>query len=344
MGYIEKADGIASFNKAVASIWFRIPQAAIDAAIAQYEAIPVSVGSLTDMNMPGIIPLWAFGEPSAITGGAADFTSRSFIGVACGHITNSDMLDEEPLPPPRMMVYLQYNTGELGIPGGSPDSSDFFQIGGEPGLFAYPGSRLDGQFITVTADAWHHILVSFDLSGGCEVSYDAVGATGISFDTPCQFWWAFDDVNYDGEYLWPSNPNVYEEETGGANDIYSQGMFTVSAISTPHEFAAGDLPVSGNPIGFPAVGADSSRVYNIIMTEVQIFTGVSLDTSVEDNRRLFITSLGGPAHPASAADFFDKQPEIYIQTHEDAATGHNSGTAGNFEPTGTITQFTPGPS
>lgn len=349
MGLIDKAaSDIPDFSEAVISIWFKLPAAAIAAAVAQYEAIPVTSGSLEDGNLPGVIPLFTFGIPSAITGAVPDSTNRCVIGVACGHRDLEDIADEVAIQPPRMFVHLQYDSGSVNRDFGI-DAFDYFQIGGAVVLgYAARGLyKLPGQFIEVTADQWHHILVSFDLSGGCEASFQLENGI-VNFDTPCQFWWAFDDANYDSEYLWPSNPcNFSEEEegspvSGGANDIYSTGCMLPTEENTPVTLS-GPLPVAGNPMGIPGVTADVPKNYNIYMTEVQVYTDVSMDTSVEFNRRLFVSDSGRPVPPDAAISFFGKEPEIYFKTHTDAINGTNRGTADDFTPTGTVLQYTPGP-
>lgn len=340
MGFIEQAaSDVADASKAVISLWFYLPQAAIDAAVAQYEAITVTSGSLEDGNLPGIIPLLTFGVPSAITGAVPETTSRCVIGVACGHKSGRDVSEELPIPPPRLYIHLQYDSGSIDFPS-SVNASEFFQIGGDPILFNGPldGTGEDyGSSIEVAADEWHHFIVSFDLSGGCETSI-LVDSPRLSFDSPCQLWLAFDDVNYNGDYLWPSNPSRHPEYTGvGANDIYSAGCIGISADAETHTFAAGNLPINGNPMGIPASTADASFVYNIKMCEIQVFTGVTLDTSIEDNRRAFITSGGRPAAASLAADLLGQEQDVYFRSYTDWQTGNNRGTAGDFDPTGTIT-------
>jgi hypothetical protein len=350
VGFIENAaSDIADTDKMVISVWFKIPQEAITAAIAQYNDAD---GGNDDSNMHGIIPLVSFGVPSAVDGGPTPFTSRCFIGVSCGHYEFSDYADELPLPDPHLFVYLQYDNGtneNLGI-----STFDFFQVGGNISYFFAPGDLPLGEDIiitplTVSPDEWHHALVSFDMSGGCSMTSTVdIGRTSFN-GTACELWWALDDVNYDGDSLWPSNWSVYEDaDTGGANDIVSAGVLIANATETDpdilHSFAAGNLPISGNPMGIPASTADATdHVYNIYMSELQIFTGVSLDTSVLANRRAFITAAGRPAAPSLAAALLGKSPEIHFQTHTDFIEGNNRGTADDFDPTGTIIGYTPGP-
>lgn len=347
MGYIQRAAGIGGFSQVVMSFWFRIPQASIDAAIAQYEAIPAT-GSLEDVNLPGIIPLITFGEGSAITGAIPNLTSRSFIGVACGDRTHDDMVDDQPLPPPRLFAYLQYDSGLVDLFPLTITCLDYFQIGGLlQGPCALPGNAIGYDYadhadhiIPVTADAWHHLLVSFEMTGGgCAVTFEA---NEVVFEgTSCKFWWALDDVNYGADYLWPCNPANYDL-AGGDNDIYSIGVLSNWGNgSGPHSFAAGAIPDA--PCGMPAAGDDASHIHNIMRAEQKIYTGVTCDTSVEELRRLFITDAGKPAPPSLATAHFGKEPEVYFQTHEDWINGNNRGTAGNFDETGTITAYTPPP-
>jgi hypothetical protein len=205
--------------------------------------------------------------------------------------------------------------------------------------------------VSIAAGFWHHALVSFDMSSGCGTT--ATGAA-ISFDNVCKFWMAIDDTNYNARYLGPFQYSVFHDSgLGGPYSGASDPNGIVSAWSlwygaspvgaTPVSFAAGNLPAAGLPIGLPGDSRVAPKIYNVELADVQMFTGVTLDTSVLLNRRAFVTSEGVPEDPATAASLLGKSPEIYFHKSSDWINGRNQGTAGSFSSTGTISNYTPGP-
>jgi hypothetical protein len=232
--------------------------------------------------------------------------------------------------------------------------------------------------VEVTPDVWHHVLVSIDLGGEITATgrqYD--GYDGLfpippseevgELTTPCRIWLSYDDANINGTTLLGGTFDPETTELPNANALFTQNAATAADLVGDVDHTIGPQLVSGNyisisnatgyelptyaytpaniegPVGIPATGTYDGAVRNLMMAEVQIFTGVTLDTNVEANRRAFITSDGRPAHPSLAADLMEKEPEIYFKLHSDFITGVNRGTEGDFTPTGTITPYNPGP-
>jgi hypothetical protein len=79
------------------------------------------------------------------------------------------------------------------------------------------------------------------------------------------------------------------------------------------------------------------------MAEMQVFTGVSLDTSITANRRAFIKDDGTPANPAAAQALLGKAPDILLSDFKKWKAGTNAGTAGPFTATGTIKAYAKNP-
>ncbi len=69
---------------------------------------------------------------------------------------------------------------------------------------------------------------------------------------------------------------------------------TITGAFEPRTYRFSPAPLKGSPLHVPAPG---SAVYEVQMAELQIFTGVTLDTGVEANRRAFINSRGEPVDP-----------------------------------------------
>jgi hypothetical protein len=91
------------------------------------------------------------------------------------------------------------------------------------------------------------------------------------------------------------------------------------------------------------------------LAELQIFTGVTLDTTLVTARRAFVDADGNPVDPEDAEEFMGKRPEILLHGSSDWIDGLNTGSigldnedkivpSGQFTPTGTILEYTPDPS
>ena len=97
------------------------------------------------------------------------------------------------------------------------------------------------------------------------------------------------------------------------------------------------------------------------MAELQIFSGVTLDTSIEANRRAFVgydeegSSRLKPVDPKQAEDLLGKKPDILLHGSTKWQQGKNTGSlgidtvgeeipSGQFTPTGEIKKYTPDPS
>ena len=194
------------------------------------------------------------------------------------------------------------------------DVTDFI-LSGRPESF-YGRSNVE-----VTPDKWHHLLLSFNLSG-------TIG----DGSSDCRMWMALDDANCVRDAL----PAV-TDAAHGANTIFAQGGVSPDEAPRPPQphpsgwYEAGqteddppkrtyiwiDTTITGEfqpstyrfspgklvgaPLYVPAPGTATRKVQ---MAELQIFTGVTLDTSVEKNRRAFINSKGQPVDEAYAVAKF----------------------------------------
>jgi hypothetical protein len=114
--------------------------------------------------------------------------------------------------------------------------------------------------------------------------------------------------------------------------------------------AYGAGTIRSGSVGIPAAATFVDNVYNIEMAELQLYTGVTLDASVEENRRAFIRSdrrpvkhvmVDGILMPAAAL-LLGKMPEIWMHGSQNWIAGKNTGTLGNFAPSGTRNPY-PGP-
>jgi hypothetical protein len=337
MGYLQRTAGIPGFSKAVISFWFRVPQASLDAARAQFDAA-MAVDFNTDFGLLGIVPLITFGpntETYTVYDGSSTVISSGpispcVIGIACGDSGDGTFRNT-------MYVRIQYASG---APSPGPAVSaynDFFQVGSllvPCNIFGSPGA---GSFITVAGDVWHHVLISFDLSGGCSSTFST---PDLTINTTCPFHWAFDDVNYSSNYLWPNTTQVIGKPDV-PNGIYSDRC---NQTSGSYSFAAGNIPTDVKPIGIPSSSDNTSKIYKVEMAELQVFTGVTLDSSVEPNRRAFILDTGLPVDPVAAESLLGQAPDILLHGSSNWKAGTNTGTlGGTFDKTGTVNAYATSP-
>lgn len=348
MGFLQLSSGVPVFSKAVISLWFRVPSAAMAAATAQYnDADPFnSLPGSYDSNLLGIIPLLTFGpNPTVTTDDGSTKLSPSFIGINCGGIFAANGNND----PPALVARIQYNSGHVTNLSGftSPDYFDIGYLSLFSTFFASSAPGQDQQSILVSPDVWHHVIMSFDMSAGCSTSYTGPGFPAISFGSSCKLWLSFDDVNYNRNYLWPANPYYYTGG-GGDNDIVSNWCFYLGSGGggppTSHSFSAGNIPTSGQPLGIPTSSANASHVYQMERAYMQVFTGVSIDTSVEENRRAFIKSDGTPELDYSIAQgLLGKSPVIRLHSGKNWQSGKNTGSGPSLSRTGTINSFATAP-
>lgn len=357
MGYISiTGSDVANFDKAVISLWFRIPQATIDALRAVVDPLYPHLDEafndgfcgvrFADPPLFGVIPLVTFGSveqtlPDAEPG-SGETVSPSFIGIDFSHEDTA-----------HLAVNLQ--TATIASYNKAPTHpEDEYR----PAVFYMQGwNETDSQALPVTGDEWHHILISFDISPSCDMTHLNDWPGGIH-DPPEQtevltfgptFSWAFDDESKVGNSMRPSggfenlgadtNHIIPQLQTLGRSDDYL-GEGNSDFVTT---YSGMEIAQSGNPMGVPASSAFVSSVYNVIMAELQIFTGVTIDCGSEENRRAFITSSGRAASPSLAVSLLGKSPEVYFRTHANWSSGDNQGTEGDLDPTGTIAAYSPGP-
>ncbi len=211
-------------------------------------------------------------------------------------------------------------------------------------------------------NTWHHLLISWDVTNGTtgRGAHEIVGTDeGPFILSVSKMWMALDGVNYNGTNL----PAVLATQVDiggglspfGPNDITSA---LVSYWAGVHDQGLGaDIPlelavtsVPSNPVKIPGSltmeQCDGTTVnpsnQNVEMYRPQIWTGITLDTSVEANRRLF---LGTDRRPVaqSVSEAALGVPNIVFKNATNFRAGINTGTAGNFTVSDTINPFSPGP-
>jgi hypothetical protein len=376
VGYLQIPAGIADFDQAVISFWFRVPQESIDAASSQ--PIPEDLEGDVNWYFPALvrtIPLLTFGSIEAAVSGYGDGsgaypTSPSYIGVDCTGSRNA-------LPPANTLCAHLAMSNSMTFTM-TPMASDGAGSYGEP-QFLHTLQRKDSFFmagngdkpyvggqlsqLVVTPDTWHHVLISFDLTSAATVIYSTAPQSAPPYPPAIKhpvggptFMWAFDDVDRTDWSLSPSCAQVYNVQPPTSVVVpppvlpYKQ-ITTNNLIDVPGgawAFIATWSPVPikslDNAIGIPSSAEFVDNIYRVEMADFQLFTGVTLDVSVEENRRAFVSGGGQPVIPTAAATLLGQSPKILLHRSSDWIAGSNSGShAVNFDPTGTITPYDPQP-
>lgn len=323
MGFLVKS-GFPAFSKAVFSFWFRIPAE----LFTIMDAIPfppdplgsASGDTLMLLHTPPfyqIAPLMSFGtvETDISTGGIC---CPSFMGIDCSRGAGFEKL-----------LACRLQTPINGEAPGDPL--------GIPGAF-YVNGNADGSVIAgpaLTPNAWHHGLVSFDISGSCSTHFEGLDKF---YTSSCTLTWAIDDVaqgrvalSPSGDYNGLGDTEIITNWNSFANDPGGPDPPDTSSFS-------GGIIGMGD-FSFPAGPSVSDKVRKIQMAKVQVFTGVTLDARSVTNRRAFIGADRRPASPSAGAALLGKAPAIHFDTKDDWINGRNRGTAGNFTKTGTISPY-----
>jgi hypothetical protein len=236
--------------------------------------------------------------------------------------------------------------------------------------------------IELVVDHWHHLLLSFDLGGGCNTHGPPQPGNGTTAHyestapgtvRACRLWYAIDDVNYNGAN--DTDPDRYGRKNlgpffvdggGDPNAILSDNAWEVvdERTGVAHnlfypasecDFAGVALPALGSPFGIPAVPGHVGHIFKVEMAELQIFTGATLDTGVTANRRAFVDAEGKPVPPTNAETLLGRRPAVLLHGSGNWQQGKNTGSlgldnennpipAGQFQRQGVINAYQPDPS
>ena len=229
--------------------------------------------------------------------------------------------------------------------------------------------------IEVTADEWHHILLSFDISGRVSTTGN-LNDQGASAASSCKMWCAFDDVNYTGADL-PSysesgmtslGPNdiitknadlvwqTTNDQPAAFDYVVAQGQWghtTYSGLDTAptYKFSPTGLAVNGS-IGLPASEDMVDHIKRVEMAEFQFFTGVTADTGSDNVRRYFIDDKGKPVPPnqksnpetgqtSGSIEGLGRQPDILLHGSGNWIKGKNTGMTQVENPSTGVTDSLP---
>jgi hypothetical protein len=386
-----------SMNKVTISFWFRVPKEAVDAARAKIQTLAADYGVFD-----AVIPLISWGgqlttpvtDIQRIDTGAIDSSAgQIFIEQISGS-------HSAPLQPSGIGVYVGFvdqallnvhivtnvhasGAGLLKIATGW--TGDFVGINQTPPHVGSPiyanvkyimtdvtqviteepetfGNNVSGGAPDVLVDKWNHLLISWTLG------------------SPGKMWCSINNENKTGGDLPAMNDNFSD----GPNDQWSWTNYHYmdhegGTISS--SFGTDNVP--SNPSQIPAPpsvkrGIDNSGgtaliapIEKIELAELQIFSGVTLDTGVEANRRAFIDYKRDengnpirdedgkrtlqPVNPKQAEKLLGNKPAVLLHGSTKWQDGKNTGSlgidadgeeipSGQFQPTGEIKKYSPDPS
>jgi hypothetical protein len=220
----------------------------------------------------------------------------------------------------------------------------------------------------VALDQWHHLLISWELLQHSNLA----GA--------CKMWCSIDDKNKDGENL----PAMNDTNVMGPNDHMAWTCFNWQGddeASVKIDFKDDAVPIDPWQIPAPPTAERASNdtggketiqpIAMVELAELQVFTDVTLNTAIVDNRRAFIDYLRDaegnpvldadgkqtlqPVNPAKAELLLGRKPKILLHGAGNWQNGVNTGALGidsegnaiaqgQFVPSGNIAQYKPDPS
>jgi hypothetical protein len=134
-----------------------------------------------------------------------------------------------------------------------------------------------------------------------------------------EMWIALDDVNQTNISGWADNLDGIGPNSIAPDNVYT-AAFAINSVylhqkSWPttgclqifsytddfdiptYSYIAKPIPSNGFELGVPAISTLFDRIHPVELAELQFFTDVTLDTSVETNRRAFIDADGKPVPP-----------------------------------------------
>jgi hypothetical protein len=225
-----------------------------------------------------------------------------------------------------------------------------------------------GSGITVAADRWHHLLLSFDttkpcITHGLQTEESVLTPKPVVVSAP-KMWIAFDNANKNGRQLscynikegvddnWiisPAGRHVADTISGFdgitvvAYDPVQRETETVTRIGTSEPtYDSGTLPILlGGLMGFPASSRWVDHIHEVEMAEFQMFAGIAADTSDESIRNVFVKD-GKPVPPKKEKSdeddtegsiaFFGREPDMMLH----GSGKWISGSAGNYANLGQV--------
>lgn len=294
------------------------------------------------------------------TGGGAS----AMLGLYLGDITNCQVVAGGPLATSYTISSVSdHSAAELAL-GGTPETFRTCLPGGPTEQGEYTGPE-------ITPDHWHHLLLSFDLTGSvalkgkmttrssvapciepggnCGIPPEGSSTVPGKISRACKMYIALDDDNLTGKRL-----TAYRNDDSDENDIITvngkamlddegfnindvscvrfgrQETVTLEVAIPTYTYRPDAFNFGDRIIGLPVNSALAGNVsHHVEMAELQIFTGVSIDTGSAGNRRAFITDKGKPAAMSKAEKLLGREPDVKIHGSSNWKKAINTGALGS---------------
>jgi len=325
-GRAEAADQ-PGLDKGTMSIWFRMPLATLQAAYAVWADLAVA-DYTPDLVLAGIVPIVTWGDTNVVTSytDQGNFGSQtivwsqgpSFIGVYVGGFDDNGNPRFYPNLCNLALRFQSQNTSSVTIRDNDGKitfrrtEGNFFSVGFQDSQHEYGISIDDSDFlVTVQPDVWHHIAISYDITG-------AFGTLSISFD----------DEPIDGLKLWPcGGAALAVGGFGGGGDQSITAVYNWTFDPSQYdEVESGGFSAPTGGLGIPVpVDLTSYKYGDLQFAEFQFYDGKVVDFRDGAMRKLFITN-GGKPEPVKTAEmalgkfsgnFGETKPKAQLQLHVD---------------------------
>jgi hypothetical protein len=197
---------------------------------------------------------------------------------------------------------------------------------------------------TIVAGTWHRVILSCDFSGSAGLTAvpdpDGGNASFALGHNDFRLWLSVDDTD--------CSPTGFGMVLGAPFTGLPPGSVMPYPLTVPYTFGDVEYPgftiaLSGHEFSIPCLAANAAPDYNpaFQIADSLMWTGVSLDTSVTEHRRLFIDAAGRPVNPSVAIAALGTP--VYDLRGPALGIGTNRGSAGDLTKTGTVSDYTPGP-
>jgi len=172
-GGLDLKTSVPGLAIATISLWFRVPSSTMEVAKAEWDKIVNSSGN--DKVLGGVVPLFTWGTTGDnYTVGDGEHhlkTGPSFIGVSSGFTGDASL----------MVRFTGHETGTVRFLADTGTGNQIFfggvsyyAIGSAVAEDHYSGPEFDIDNMKIDADTWHHLLISFNVSGPSGTMYIAI--------------------------------------------------------------------------------------------------------------------------------------------------------------------------
>jgi len=182
-------------------------------------------------------------------------------------------------------------TGSTSISGGDGAGNPIYHYTDISDIKYGTTGAIESNVIPISADKWHHVLISVNINDikthGIALG-TSLGSIADGTDSAATLYIALDDkdkTKLDLSENWVDGGDDHAVITRDAYDIIN---LPPSVDEPNYSLSGATVPSNGIALGIPGVSQYTNAVRKVEMAEFLMWTDVMLDTSIEENRRLFI--------------------------------------------------------